>query len=486
MQADVASRGSRLRLSSSRLALLYTVLITVLTSALLGTVYLLTRNALEREIAAVIRAEVEDLSDDLSLGGVDQVAATLRLRSDSWGRTGAVFLLANEKLERIAGNLTEWPADVPATPDDTVDFEIAAQERDSPVLHPVEARVERLDNGYWLLVGADTSERLGVLRSFGLATIWGIALTAFAVWLLGAAFARRTARRVRDYAVTCESIIQGDLTQRLRTDGSQDEFDALAGAVNTMLDRIEQQTGTLRTAFDSIAHDLRTPLYRLRVRLEEAQLRAAEETAEHRATQELVAPALEEIDRVQRTLGTLLAIARAEAAGLTTHADDVDLAGLATNLVELYAPGMRAAGLEVTLDAPQPAKLTGNRQLLAQLITNLLENALKYVPSGGKVRVSVRQAGDRIELRVADNGPGIAPAERAAALRPFVRVGDSAQRASGSGLGLSLAAAVARLHRAQLMLGDNAPGLIVSCDFPVAPVASGPDPSKSAEPLRAH
>jgi signal transduction histidine kinase len=467
MRGEGAARGGRMRLSSARLALLYTALITVLTSALLGTVYLLTRNALEREIATVVRAEVEDLSDDLRLGGVDQVAATLRLRSDSWGRTGAVFLLADEKLRRIAGNLTEWPRDVPAQSAERVEFDIDAHERGGHVLHPVEARIERLANGYWLLVGADTSERQDVLRSFGLATLWGIALTALAVWLLGAAYARRTARRVRDFAVTCESIMHGDQTQRLRTDGSRDEFDALAVAVNAMLDRIEQQTSTLRTAFDSIAHDLRTPLYRLRVRLEEAQLRAGAGDAQAgRATHELVAPALEEIDRVQRTLATLLAIARAEAAGLTTHADDVDLAELAANLVELYAPGMRAAGLDVSLDAPAPARLTGNRQLLAQLITNLLENALKYVPSGGKVRVSVRQAGDRIELSVADDGPGIAAAERAAALRPFVRVGDAAQRAGGSGLGLSLAAAVARLHRAQLTLGDNAPGLVVRCDFP--------------------
>jgi signal transduction histidine kinase len=477
MSGDAAARGGRIRLSSARLALLYTALITVLTSALLGTVYLLTRNALEREIATVVRAEVDDLQDDLRLGGVDQVAATLRLRSDSWGRTGAVFLLADHNLERIAGNLTEWPRDVPAQSAEFVEFDIDANERGAQVQHPVEARIEKLANGYWLLVGADTSERQGVLRSFGLATLWGIALTALAVWLLGAAYARRNSRRVRDFAITCESIIHGDQTQRLRTDGSRDEFDALAVAVNAMLDRIEQQTTTLRTAFDSIAHDLRTPLYRLRVRLEEAQLRAAgPDSAEGRATHELVGPALEEIDRVQRTLGTLLAIARAEAAGLTTHADDVDLAELASNLVELYAPGMRAAGLEVTLDATTPARLTGNRQLLAQLITNLLENVLKYVPSGGKVRVAVRKSADRIELRVADNGPGIAPAERAAALRPFVRVGDAAQRAGGSGLGLSLAAAVARLHRAQLTLGDNSPGLIVHCEFP----RKGFDPDAAA------
>jgi signal transduction histidine kinase len=465
MPAEVEPPRKPMRMSSARLAMLYTALVTVLTSVLLGTVYLLTRSALEREIGAVVRAEVDDLSDDLRLGGVEQVAATLRLRADSWGRTGAVFLLADRDFTPVAGNLSEWPRDA-AINASMVEFDIAAQELGEPVLHPVEARIEQLSNGYWLLVGADTSERQKVLRRFGLATLWGIGLTALAVWLLGAAYTRRTARRVRDYATTCETIVQGDLTQRLRVDGSTDEFDALAVAVNTMLDRIEQQTTTLRAAFDSIAHDLRTPLYRLRVRLEEAQLRAGGPNGVQRETQELVAPALEELDRVQRTLATLLQIARAEAAGVTTHGDEVDLAALAANMVELYAPGMRAAGLEVTLDAPQPAPLVGNRQLLAQLITNLLENALKYVPAGGRVDVHVKNTAGGISMSVADNGPGIAAAERAAALRPFVRVGDAAAKTTGSGLGLSLAAAVARLHRAQLSLGDNAPGLIVHCEFP--------------------
>jgi signal transduction histidine kinase len=455
---------SLLRVSSARLALLYAALVTVLTIFLLAGVYLLTRSALEREIAAVVRAEVDDLTADMRLGGVDQVAATLRLRADSWGRTGAVFLLADGRFRPVAGNLSFWPRDVTSTSASMVEFEITAQERGADVLHPVEARVERLSNGYWLLVGADTSERQAVLRRFGLATLWGVALTALSVWLLGAAYARRTARRVRDYATTCETIMRGDLSRRLRVDGSRDEFDALAVAVNAMLVRIEQQTVTLRTTFNSIAHDLRTPLYRLRVRLEEAQLSKPE-------MQELVGPALEDLERVQRTLGTLLAIARAESEGLTTHGDNVDLAELAGNMVELYAPGMRAAGLEVTLDTPEPARLTGNRQLLAQLITNLLENALKYVPAGGAVRVSVRNLPDGILLAVADNGPGIAAAEREAALRPFVRMGESAARVAGSGLGLSLAAAVARLHRAQLTLGDNTPGLIVRCEFPTQTAA---------------
>ena len=459
------TNGPFMRMSSARLAMFYTALMAALTSALLISVYLLTRSVLEREIAMVIRAEVEDLADDLRLGGVERVAQTLRLRVDSWGRTGAVFLLTDSQFRPVAGNLSEWPRDVvpgvsQTDPAEMVEFDIMARERDAEVLHPVKARIERLSNGYWLLVGADTSERQRVLRRFGLATLWGTLLTALCVWVLGAAYARRTARRVREYASTCETIMHGDLTQRLRVDGSRDEFDALAVTVNAMLDRIEQQTTTLRTAFDSIAHDLRTPLYRLRVRLEEAQLRSPT------VNEDLIGPSLEELDRVQRTLATLLEISRAEAHGLTTHGDEVDLAKLATNMVELYAPGMRAAGLEVTLEAPEPALLTGNRQLLAQLITNLLENALKYVPSGGQVWVRVRNMPGAISLSIADNGPGIPAEERAAALRPFVRVGDAASKAGGSGLGLSLAAAVARLHGSRLTLGDNSPGLIVHCDFP--------------------
>jgi HAMP domain-containing protein len=239
MATETYPKQRAMRMSSARLALFYAALVTVLTSALLLTVYLLTRSALEREIAAVVRAEVDDLSDDLRLGGIAQVAATLHLRADSWGRTGAVFLLADEHFRPVAGNLTEWPREIGPKESAMVEFEIAAHERGEAVLHPVEARIEHLANGYWLLVGADTSERVNVLRRFGLATVWGTALTALCVWLLGAAYARRTARRVRDYATTCQTIVQGDLTQRLRVDGSRDEFDALAVAVNTMLDRIE-------------------------------------------------------------------------------------------------------------------------------------------------------------------------------------------------------------------------------------------------------
>jgi signal transduction histidine kinase len=450
-----------LKLSSARLALVYVALVVVLVSALLGTIYLLTKNALERDIAAVTRAEVQDLADDLRKGGVDAVAAALRLRKDSWGRQGAVFLLADERQRPVSGNLSAWPNGAPVSSDGTLHFNIVAYENETAVQHPVVAQVVRLENGYWLLVGTDTSERLRVLRTFGYATLWGVALTALAVWLLGAAYARSSAHRVREFAATCQSIMSGDLTRRFQVADARDEYDALATAVNAMLDRIEQQTTTLRTAFDSIAHDLRTPLYRLRMRLEEAQLRA--DGAQ--AMQELIAPTLEDIERLQRTLGTLLQIAQAQSRGALAEPERIDVAALVRELAELYEPAMREAGIELAARAAEPAFIAGNKQLVAQLITNLLENGAKYVPSGGRVDIEVSASGDRVHFKLADNGPGIPAADRDAALQPFVRLANRGDK-PGTGLGLSLVAAVARLHGATLTLGDNQPGLVVNLEFP--------------------
>jgi signal transduction histidine kinase len=230
-----------------------------------------------------------------------------------------------------------------------------------------------------------------------------------------------------------------------------------------MLNRIEQQATLLRATFGSIAHDLRTPLYRLRVRLEEGMLREDVPAA----ARELVHPALDELDRVQRTLATLLEIARAESGNPARQAERVYLVALAHEMHELYAPGMQEGGLKLAIQATGEAFIQGQRQLLAQLIANLLENALKYVPSGGHIRLEVQAQAERVQLIVADDGPGISAQDRDRAQQPFVRLDDSSA-VSGSGLGLSLVRSIARLHRGEIDLADNHPGLRVSCSFPRA------------------
>jgi signal transduction histidine kinase len=236
-----------------------------------------------------------------------------------------------------------------------------------------------------------------------------------------------------------------------------------------MLDRIEQQTAAVRVTFNSAAHDLRAPLQRVRGRLETALHgnRAGE------ATDTAIHAALEDLERVQRTLATLLQIAQAEAGGGGMPPERVDLARLARELCELYAPEAQARRLALRVHADASACIVGHQQLLAQLLTNLLENSIKYVPAGGFVELAVSKAAGRVELAISDNGPGIPELSQAAMLLPFRRLERDAA-APGSGLGLSLVAAVVRLHHGRLELHDLAPGLRVNCSFEAADEAQAP------------
>jgi len=261
---------------------------------------------------------------------------------------------------------------------------------------------------------------------------------------------------------TCQRILAGETGRRLPVAGVNDEFDTLAILVNRVLDRLEEQAGTLRATFDSAAHDLRAPLHRLRTRMDALLLRSPPlEPAVH----ESIESALREVDHLQRTLATLLQIALAESGAPLASAASVDVGELAAELVELFEPVAGDKGLALDCRHDAPAVVQGNRQLLAQLLTNLIENGLKYVPAGGRIEVAVRRLSHSVRLTVSDNGPGIATEDRLRAAQPFVRFGTS-PRGEGSGLGLSLVAAIARLHRGRLELESNDPGLKVVIELP--------------------
>lgn len=449
-----------MRLSSSRLASLFILIFAAGVTFVLTAVYVLTARVLDREVDAVITAEVAHLVDDYARGGLLQLVATLRRRTDSWGRFGAVYLLVEPNGYPIAGNLAHWPNEFERY-DDWIEFEIDAREAGGAIAHPVRAQTFLLPGGRRLLVGTDILERRRLASRLRVAMFWGVGATVLLATLFGVSYSRRIRRRVGSFAATCESIMAGDLSRRLPVEAAHDEFDELGAAVNRMLERIEQQTDVLRTTFDSAAHDLRGPLYRARVRIEE--------TLQHEglndSSRETMEATLAELERVQRTLGTLLQIAQAEGRGRAVPTQEVNLATLARELVELYTPEAGERSVALSYRGVDAATIRGNRQLLAQALVNLIENAIKYVPSGGSIEVSVDREHDAVVLVVADNGPGIPAEDRQGILQPFVRL-DRDREQVGSGLGLSLVATVMRLHRASIELLDNEPGLLVRCKLP--------------------
>jgi signal transduction histidine kinase len=443
-----------------RLSVGYSLLLTLAIAVTLGSAYLLTESLITDEVDLIIDNELKGLEEKYARGGVPATVDEINLRIALWGRIGAVYMLLNSKLERIAGNVAQWPFEgMPTSP--WPEFEIATIEPGRRAVHPVRAAVRTLPGGDVLLVGTDVSQGRRFAEKFRFATLWGIGVSTIAAALAGFWFSYRLARRVGEVTRTCQRIMAGDLAGRLPVIGANDEFDRLAASVNRVLDRLEDQTRTLRATFDSAAHDLRAPLHRLRTRMD-ALLRSP---ALGQGAHESIESALREVDHVQRTLATLLQIALAESGAPLASPAPVDLGELAAELVELFEPVARGKGLEL-LGRTQPgARVLGNRQLLAQLVTNLIENGLKYVPPGGRIEVSVEPLAIAVRLTVSDNGPGIPAEDRALAVQPLGRLGGSGKPDS-SGLGLSLVAAIARLHRAGLVFESNDPGLRVVIDLP--------------------
>ena len=454
-------RAELFRTSAFRLSAGYTLLVTLAVAVTLGSAYLLTESLITDEVDLIIGTELQSLEARYARSGVPGITEEINSLIDSWGRIGAVYMLTDANFERIAGNVTHWPFDgMPA--ERWPEFEIATIEPGRRAVHPVRAAVRTLPGGDLLLVGTDISQGRRFAEKFRIATLSGIGLSTLAAALTGFWFSFRLSRRVGEVTRTCQRILAGEAGRRLPIAGNQDEFDALAVSVNRVLDRLEEQAGTLRATFDSAAHDLRAPLHRLRTRMDALLLHSPPLEA---AVRDSIEAALRELDRLQRTLATLLQIALAESGAPLASPAAVDVGALALELVELFEPLAADKGLRLACRQEPQARVQGNRQLLAQLLTNLIENALKYVPAGGRIEVAVRRLAGGVRLVVSDDGPGIAPEERSRAGQPFVRFSAPAGEES-SGLGLSLVAAIARLHRGRLELASNDPGLKVVVDLP--------------------
>ena len=449
-----------LRTATARMVLLNLGLAFITTSVLAGFIYWSTIAVIEDEVRETVAAEIRGMAEQFLESGLGRLVAVIDERTSPDANPEAVYLLADRNGHRIAGNLGDWPPSI--KPDGSWQtLNLIRVDLNATVL--VGARAFVLGQGYELLVGRDMRAR-AEFRERVVRSLIGAGIIAFILSLAaGYLLSRYMLRRVETIGLTSRQIVAGDLTKRVPVRGTGDEFDRLAISLNEMLARIEELMTGMRVVTDSVAHDLRSPLTRLKARLELA-LAKPEDTDEHAKA---LGTALDETDGLLKMLSSLLEIARTEAGLDREHMSDVDLSDMIDNLAELYEPAAEEKGLSLHVDAAEHAIVTGHRELLAQAASNLIENAIKFSLHGGRIDVLVIKLDGVTKLIIRDQGPGIPEADREAVLQRFVRL-DSARSTRGTGLGLSLVAAVAKLHDATLELGDNQPGLTVTLTFPSA------------------
>jgi signal transduction histidine kinase len=450
-----------LRTNALRLAAVYLALFAVSVLALLAFVYFSIAGFVERQTEAIIRAEIRGLADQYARGGLDGLITTIHARIGSQQVHATLYLVTDERLEPLAGNLTAWPGDSPLRPG-WIKFPVEARDGQTSETDTVLASVFGLSGGYRLLVGRDLDDSEAFRARMNQTLVWAGWLT-FALGIGGAVFMTRDMlHRVEMVNRTSERIIHGDLSQRVPLNGSGDEFDQLAANLNAMLDRIEQLLTGMRHITNNIAHDLRTPLARMRARLEVALLQPPT-AARYLST---LNDTIGDTDNVLATFNALLSIATAEAGSRRDLLVDVDLAKIANIMAELYEPVAEEKGLTLTVSNDAAVPVKGNMHLLSQAIANLLDNAIKYTPSGD-VRLSIQRDRGTAHIVVADSGPGIPVDQRQAVFNRFVRL-EASRSKPGNGLGLSLVRAVAKLHSGEVWLEDNNPGLKAVLALPAA------------------
>jgi len=445
--------------ASFRFTAAYVGLFIVSVSILAGLVYFSATAELERTIHMRIVVESDALRAEYARGGTDQLLQAIAERQRSRLIGGLDYALYDGDGKRLFGNLSA----VPCTKG-WVTFS-GPPDGDEPAgeLEKLGVLITPLPNGHCLLVGDD----IGKIRKFGSLILdsfgWVLLVTVMLAVAGGIFLSSRVLRRIETINRTAEAIIEGDISRRIPRRGTPDDLDRLAATLNRMLDRMTGLMESLRHISNDVAHDLRTPLGRLRHSLEEAS-RTASSPEEYRAA---IDRAVAEVDGILDTFGAILRIAQIESGSRRSGFQRLLLSELVTDVCETYAPSMEDAEKTLRTEIQPDLWIHGDRELLVQSLANLLENAIAHTPAGAVVTVSLNHPSEGIELNVADNGFGVSEAERKQIFKRFYRV-ERSRSAAGNGLGLSIVAAVAELHAAKLSADDNHPGLKIGVVFPDA------------------
>jgi len=454
------NRSSFLASSTFRLALLYVILFTVSVLLIFTLIYWSSVRYMASQSDSAIQTEIQTLSERYENRGVPGLRRLILDRITRQQPTGSSLYLLSDPLGRpIVGNISRWPQ-VNAE-DGWLNFNLDTSDRDDPELHPARARRFQLSGGFHLLVGQDIHELKSAQRRIITALSWGVILT-LVLGLAGGFFISRTMlARLEIINETSQRIIAGDMKQRIPVSPRQDEFDRLSDNLNHMLDQIQELMDGIRQVSDNIAHDLKTPLFRLRQKLEAMNVEAGS-SADHT---EALQGALAEADRLLNLFNALLRIARLESQSRKTAMTMLSLSELAGDVAELYEPLAEEKRQSLSVETPQSISLFADRDMLFQALANLLDNAVKYTPEGGNIRLSLSSQEYSVSIRVCDSGPGVALDQREKVFHRFYRT-DTSRSTPGNGLGLSLVKAVVRLHDGRVSLLDNDPGLCVELSLP--------------------
>ncbi|KFB10629.1 sensor histidine kinase [Nitratireductor basaltis] len=454
-----------MRTTAARLSALYLLLFAICATVLVVYVTSLSVRILTVQTREAIVEEVADLGRAYRRGGLATLARVLDMRSRQPGAN--LYLLAGPTGEILSGNvegLQPGVLDRSGWTERPFSYDRYGDAQDSGATnHTAVAQVIELPNSMMLLVGRDLGEPerfRTVVRRALMAALGMMGLGALLIWYF---VGRRALKRIDNVSEASRQIMGGDLNQRLPVSGAGDEFDRLSENLNRMLDRINALNEGLKQVSDNIAHDLKTPLTRLRNRAEAALADVSDESASRAALEQTIA----ESDQLIRTFNAILMISRLEAGYSAENQDEIDLSAILADVVELYEPLAEDCGVELSAEATDNVSVVGNRELVGQALSNIIDNAIKYSSEAEapKVTVSLKREGDGAQIVVRDTGPGIPPEDRERATERFVRLEPSRSQ-PGSGLGLSLAKAVMKFHGGSLELDGAGEGLSVAMTFP--------------------
>ncbi len=446
-----------LETAALRLSLAYGLVFAASSAVVFAFVHEQVEERSEEQLQDAVKVETDQLVREAERGGVEALAAQLERWHEEDHRRPASYLLLGPDGRTMAGDLRPttpverrkgWQRLVHRDPDGDED--------------PVLGRGKELDGGAFLFVAAETEDHDELMASLGRVFLGAAGLSLVLAMVGGLITSAAFLRRLDGFERTAGRIVDGALGERIPTRGTGDEFDRLADRLNRMLDRVQALVESLRQVSSDVAHDLRTPLARLRQGLEAAQREATTAEAQGAAIER----ALGECDRILGTFGALLRITQIEAGTRRAGFTELELSALFEDVAEIYGPAAEDAGhpLEATIEPG--IRLRGDRELLTQLLANLLDNALQHTPPGTRVRLTLARApGGTAVGTVADDGPGVPEADRARVFGRMVRL-DSSRSTPGNGLGLSLVAAVVELHGMTVELMDGRPGAVVRLGFP--------------------